>query len=62
MTVKIFIGIAIILVSFVYIMKNHDKSLMDSLMGKRKDAMEEMQKLAEQESSDTSKTDNPNQD
>ena len=29
MTVKIFIGIAIILVSFVYIMKNHDKSLMD---------------------------------
>ena len=61
MTVKIIIGIAIILASFVYIMKNHDKSLMDSLMGKRKAAMEEMQKLAEQESSEESKTEDSNQ-
>lgn len=39
--IKIIIGIAIIVLSLAYITKNHDKSLMDTLMEKRKKAMEQ---------------------
>lgn len=39
--IKIVIGIAIIVLSFAFIMKNHDKSMMDKLMEKRKNAQEQ---------------------
>ena len=49
MSIKIIIGIAIIVASFVYIMRNHNKSMMDSLMEKRKEAMEEAQRQMEEQ-------------
>lgn len=49
MSIKIIIGIAIIAASFVYIMRNHNKSMMDSLMEKRKEAMEEAQRQMEEQ-------------
>ncbi len=33
--IKILIGLGIILLSFVYIMKNHDKSMMQNLLEKK---------------------------
>lgn len=36
-------GVIIIILSFVYILKRPDKSLMDNLMGKQKEAFEKMQ-------------------
>lgn len=33
--IKILIGLGIIALSFVYIMKNHDKSMMQNLMEKK---------------------------
>ncbi len=50
MSIKIIIGIAIILASFVYILKRPDKSMMDSLMEKRNAQMQEASEQAEAES------------
>lgn len=47
MSIKIIIGIAIILASFVYILKRPDKSMMDSLMEKRNAQMQEASEQAE---------------
>lgn len=54
MSIKVIIGIAIIAASFVYIMRNHNKSMMDSLMEKRKEAMEEAQRQMEEQEPDPS--------
>lgn len=51
--IKIVAGLIIIVLSFVYIMKNHNKSMMDSLMEKRKKEFEEAQRKAETSTSDT---------
>lgn len=54
MSIKVIIGIAIIAVSYIYILKRPDKSLMDSLMEKKKrqiqDALEQAEAAAEKES------------
>lgn len=55
--IKIVIGIAIIVVSFVYLMKNHNQSLMDALMGKRRKQMEELMVGEPQEESSDSQED-----
>lgn len=47
MSIKIIIGIAIIVASFVYILKRPDKSLMDSLMEKKRRQLQEEQAQAE---------------
>lgn len=47
MSIKIIIGIAIILASFVYILKRPDKSMMDSLMEKKYRQMQETSEQAE---------------
>lgn len=43
MAVKIIIGICIIIASFVYILKNHDKSMLENMREKQKKRMEAQQ-------------------
>ena len=56
--IKIVIGIAIIVLSFVYILKHRDQSLMDALMGKRRKQMEELEALAAQQAEEESASGN----
>ncbi len=43
MAVKIIIGICIIIASFIYILKNHDKSMLENMREKQKKRMEAQQ-------------------
>lgn len=43
MTVKIIVGICIIIGSFVYILKNHDKSMLENMREKQKQKMQTQQ-------------------
>lgn len=47
--IKLVIGLGIIIASFIYILVNHDKSMMDNLMDKQNKRLEKMeQEEAEQ--------------
>ena len=53
--IKIFVGLIIIIASFVFLIKNRGKSMMDKLMDKSKDAPIAMD--SENEASDDEKKD-----
>lgn len=53
---KIAVGLIVILLSFVYIMKNKSQSMMDALTAKRKQEFEEAQKKAQESESTDSLT------
>ncbi len=62
MSIKVIIGLILIVVSFIYLIKNPGQSMMDGMMKKSEKNFEKAKAKAEAESAELAETEETNED